>query len=38
MHPVTAEAKIGKEGVQYDLESYKPFCASYSLIQFAQFL
>ena len=34
-HPVTAEIK--KESVQYNLEIYKRFCASYLSIHLAQF-
>ena len=36
MHPVTPEAK--KESFQYNLVSYKDFCASYSSIHFCLFL
>ena len=33
IYPETAETKI--RSLQYNLESYKPFCASYSSIHFA---
>ena len=35
IHPVIVEASIN---AQYNLKSYKPFCAFYLLIQFALFL
>ena len=34
-HPLIAEAK--KVNAQYNLKSYKPFCASYLLLHFALF-